>query len=126
MAYSILVVDDDGDTLEVMNIILKRIGYEPHLAKTGKEGLIYLADHRPDLILLDLQMSPMDGWEFMREVRGGGHHTGVPIMLFTAKPLMEREKRMAETNVIRVLQKPISPPELKEALREFFGRGKSR
>ncbi|MDH7593653.1 MAG: response regulator [Methanomicrobiales archaeon] len=126
MAYNILVVDDDLDTLAVMGIILRRIGYETHLAKTGREGLIHLAEHRPDLILLDLQMSPMDGWEFMKEVRDGGHDADVPIMLFTAKPLLERERRMAEGNVVRVLQKPISSPELKEALMEFFGSRRGR
>ncbi len=69
MVFNVMVVDDDLPTLEVMNLILKKIGYEPVLYRNGLEALQWLERHHPDLILLDLQMIPIDGWEFLRRLR---------------------------------------------------------
>lgn len=122
MVYKVLVVDDDKDTLDVMGIMLKRFGMEARMANNGIDGLASLIECPPDLVLLDLQMSPMDGWEFMRAIRQRAETAEIPIMLFTAKPLTEGERRMFEGNVVRVLQKPIPPSELKRALKEFLER----
>jgi CheY-like chemotaxis protein len=120
MAYKVMVVDDDIATLEVMNLILKRIGYEPYTSRNGLEALALLNDHRPDLILLDLQMVPIDGWEFLRKLRADQSLHQAPVMLFTARPLFDEEKERAERQVIKVLEKPISPLELKKELAIFF------
>jgi CheY-like chemotaxis protein len=121
MAYKVLVVDDDTATLEVMNLILRRIGYEPYTSKNGLEALDWLSLHCPDLILLDLQMVPIDGWEFLRRLREDRSLHQPPIMLFTARPLFDEEKERAERSVVKVLEKPISPLELKNELATFFG-----
>lgn len=122
MVYEVMVVDDDLATLEVMNLILRRIGYEPFTIKNGQEALDFLITHDPDLILLDLQMAPIDGWEFLRRLRENSSLHQVPVMLFTARPLFDEEKERAARDVIKVLEKPISPLELKKELAMFFGK----
>jgi CheY-like chemotaxis protein len=114
------VVDDDAATLDVMNLILRRIGYEPHTSRNGLEALEWLGMNSPDLILLDLQMVPIDGWEFLRRLREDGSLYQPPIMLFTARPLFDKEKERAERDAVKVLEKPISPRELKQVLATFF------
>jgi CheY-like chemotaxis protein len=121
MVYSVMVVDDDVATLEVMNLILRRIGYEPHTSRNGLEALEWLGAHCPDLILLDLQMVPIDGWEFLRKLREDQSLHQAPVMLFTARPLFDEEKDKAERSVVKVLEKPIAPLELKKELAIFFG-----
>ncbi|MDD1673533.1 MAG: response regulator [Methanomicrobiales archaeon] len=120
MAHKIMVVDDDTATLEVMNLILRRIGYEPCVSSNGLEALEWIGTHSPDLILLDLQMVPIDGWEFLRRLREKHSRDAIPVMLFTARPLFNEEKERAEKNVVKVLEKPISPMELKKELATFF------
>ncbi len=120
MPYSVMVVDDDAATLEVMNLILRRIGYEPLMYRNGLEALEWLGAHSPDLILLDLQMVPIDGWEFLRRLREDPLLQQPPVMLFTARPLFDEEKERAEKDVVKVLEKPISPLELKRELATFF------
>jgi CheY-like chemotaxis protein len=124
MAYNVMVVDDDAATLEVMNLILRRIGYTPHICRNGLEALDWLGTHGPDLILLDLQMVPIDGWEFLRRLREDRSLHQPPVMLFTARPLFDEEKERAERGAVRVLEKPISPLELKRELGAFFGETK--
>ncbi|MDD1679358.1 MAG: response regulator [Methanomicrobiales archaeon] len=124
MVYEVMVVDDDVATLEVMNLILRRIGYEPHTSRNGLEALDWLRIHCPDLILLDLQMVPIDGWEFLRRLREDPSLHQAPVMLFTARPLFNEEKERADRNVEKVLEKPISPLELKKELTTFFAERK--
>jgi CheY-like chemotaxis protein len=124
MVCKVMVVDDDTATLEVMNLILRRIGYEPHTSQNGLEALEWLGTHHPDLILLDLQMVPIDGWEFLRRLRRDNSLHQAPIMLFTARPLFDEELERAEKNVVKVLEKPISPLELKKELATFFAEKK--
>jgi Response regulator containing a CheY-like receiver domain and an HD-GYP domain len=120
MVYRVMVVDDDSATLEVMNLILRRIGYEPRTCRNGLEALGWLESHCPDLILLDLQMVPIDGWEFLRRYRENQTLHQAPVMLFTARPLFDEEKKRAEKGTVKVLEKPISPLELKRELGTFF------
>jgi CheY-like chemotaxis protein len=122
MVYSVMVVDDDIATLDVMNLILRRIGYEPHTSRNGLEALEWLGVNCPDLILLDLQMVPIDGWEFLRRLRQDTLLHQAPVMLFTARPLFDEEKERAERSVVKVLEKPIAPLELKKELAIFFGK----
>ena len=126
MVYKVMVVDDDAATLEVMHLILRRIGYDPCTSRNGIEALEWLGENHADLILLDLQMVPIDGWEFLRRLREDHSFDSIPVMLFTARPLFDEEKEKAEKNVIKVLEKPIAPLELKKELSIFFSNRRNR
>ncbi len=124
MRYKVMVIDDDQPTLEVMDLILQRIGYDPLIYGNGLDALQRLDQDPPDLILLDLQMLPIDGWEFLRRLREKPSARDIPVMLFTARPLIDEEKNQAEQGVVKVLEKPVTPLELREELSAFFeGKG---
>lgn len=124
MSYSILVVEDDPETLDVVGLILQKLGYKPHLVNSGKDALSYLEEQRPDLILLDLQMAPMDGCEFLRRMREDRNNTDIPVMLFTAKLLPEKVRKKLAQHVTAIIIKPVSPSELGTLLARHFRQGK--
>jgi len=123
MEYNVLVVDDDRVTLEMMDLILHRIGYKPLIPQSIPEALEIARKRRPDLILLDVQMAPVDGWGFLDTLFEGRTGADIPVMLFTARYLLPEEYARYGRRVVGVLEKPISPLELKEALDGYFSEG---
>ena len=80
----ILVVDDDPDILEALSEILEAEGFEIRRARNGKEALERLEPDPPKLILLDLMMPVMDGWEFAQRLRQRPHLANIPIIVLSA------------------------------------------
>jgi two-component system, OmpR family, response regulator VicR len=79
----VLVVDDEPDTLELVKLVLESGGFEAVLANNGKEALAQIATMRPDLVLLDIMMPDMDGWDVFRKMKE--RDPGIPIAILTAK-----------------------------------------
>ena len=90
---TILLIDDDPDLLTLLSMILKKEGYQVEVAEDGESGLEMAIQLQPDLILLDIMMPGVDGWEACREIR---KITTAPIIYLTAK----RE----ESDIVRGLQ----------------------
>lgn len=84
MAKSILIVDDEPDTLVLIRDLLEGEGYEVRTAEDGASAIESLRRHSPDLIVLDLMMPGMDGFEFVRHKTKLGLADGVPIIVLTA------------------------------------------
>jgi len=80
----ILVVDDDPDILEALAEILAGEGFEVRAARHGEEALAHLSPRPPDLVLLDLMMPVMDGWEFASRMRKNPDWAGIPILVVSA------------------------------------------
>jgi DNA-binding response OmpR family regulator len=79
---SILIIDDDETLLELLADHIRMAGYQPLVAGSGAEGLRLAADAEPDLVVLDVMMPGMDGWEVCQQLR---LHSPVPIIMLTAK-----------------------------------------
>ncbi|HMB45444.1 MAG TPA: response regulator [Candidatus Methanoperedens sp.] len=79
----VLVVDDEPDTLELVKLVLESAGFEAILANNGMEALAQIADVDPDLVLLDIMMPDMDGWEVFRKIKE--KDSSIPIAILTAK-----------------------------------------
>ena len=79
----VLVVDDEPDTLELVKLVLESGGFEAILANNGKEALAQIAIVRPDLVLLDIMMPDMDGWDVFRKMKE--RDPDIPIAILTAK-----------------------------------------
>ncbi|MDD4254317.1 MAG: response regulator [Methanofollis sp.] len=120
MGRRILVVDDDRPTLEMVSLLLERGGYEPVVSGNAAEALGIARVSRPDLILLDVLMEPLNGWEFLDALLADPALSSLPVMLFTACPLLKGEREKYRGHVMKVLQKPVYPPELMSALDRFF------
>jgi CheY-like chemotaxis protein len=123
MNRKIMVVDDDVPTLEVMKLLLPRIGWTPIIVNNGNTALDILEEERPALILLDVMMAPMSGWDFLDELRERSHLQDIPVMLFTAKHIWPEEYARYAEDLAGVLEKPVLPAELKKALERFARSG---
>jgi len=111
-----MVVDDDLPTLEVMELLLRKIDREPLLVHNGWDALRMLKKEKPALIILDVMMSPIDGWQFLEELKRNEELKDIPVLLFTAKHVWPEEYSRYADDIVGVLEKPISLAELKVAL----------
>ncbi len=82
MQYKILIVDDDENICELLNLYLKKDGFDTLLAYNGMQAVEYSEKFNPDLILLDIMLPQLDGWQVCREIR---KKSDVPIIMLTAK-----------------------------------------
>ena len=112
-ARRVLVVDDDPDILDALSEILEVEGYDVQRARNGREALQRLEQGLPDLVLLDLMMPVMDGWEFARSLAPGARP---PIIVLSADRNVSVKAR--EIGALGWLAKPFELAELLAAVRE--------
>jgi CheY-like chemotaxis protein/anti-sigma regulatory factor (Ser/Thr protein kinase) len=101
----VLLVEDDADTRDVMTRILEKAGWEVTKAGNGREALHLLAGIRPALILLDLMMPVMDGFDFLLEMRTHAEWQDIPVIVLTAKDLTDEDRHILSGRVEQVLEK---------------------
>jgi len=111
-----LVVDDSITMRRVTQRLLERNGFRVVTAKDGMEAISVLQDHRPDIILLDVEMPRMDGYEFARHVRNDAGLARVPIIMVTSRVSEKHRARAIEIGVNDYLGKPYQERELLEAV----------
>lgn len=122
MKNKIMLVEDDEPILDMMDILLRRIGYEPVLVPDVMEALERARNDPPSLILLDIMMTPMNGWEFLEKLRSEYNIRELPVILFTASPSVKERIALMNDPYLGVLQKPVTIPELKAGLERFLGK----
>ena len=105
----VLIVDDDEDMIEVMELLLQDAGYTTRTALNGQQALDAVAKSMPALILLDMLMPVMNGWQFAREFRAR-YGAGVPIVVATAAEHVQH--RGDEVDAAGVLPKPFEVSDL--------------
>jgi len=108
---SVLLVEDDVDTRDVMARTLDKAGWRVIEAGNGREALDRLAKGRPDLILLDLMMPVMDGFDFLLEMRTHAEWRDIPVIVLTAKDLTEEDRRLLSGRVEQIIEKGASSTE---------------
>ncbi len=122
MAEKILIIDDDVDTLRLVGLMLQRQGYQITAASNGEQGLAKAFDERPDLILLDVMMPDMDGYEVARRLRKNPATVSIPILMFTAKTQLDDKVAGFEVGADDYLIKPFAFAELVARLRVMLRR----
>jgi CheY-like chemotaxis protein len=100
-----LVVDDKAENREVLRRALENEGWQVSDAENGRVALEKVADSEPSLILLDLMMPVMDGFEFVLEMRKREDARAIPIVVVTAKDVTEEERRRLNGDVVGLIQK---------------------
>ncbi len=101
----ILIIEDDADSREMFAEMLRREGYDVVMAENGRLGLDQTAAHDPRLILLDLMMPEMDGFQFLDELRREPRFSAVPVVVVTAKTLTREERLRLSSRVERMVEK---------------------
>lgn len=122
MAERILIIDDDVDTLRLVGLMLQRQGYQISAASNGSQGLSKAFEERPDLILLDVMMPDMDGFEVTRRLRKNPATATIPILMFTAKTQLDDKVTGFEVGADDYLTKPTHPTELQAHVKALLSR----
>ncbi len=126
MPDKVLIVDDDVQTLRLVGLMLERQGYKILAANSGNQALQMARTEQPDVIILDIMMPDMDGYEVIRRLRKDPETANLPILLFTAKTDVDNKISGYEAGADDYLTKPIHPAELTAHLRSMLQRGKTR
>ena len=126
MAEKILIVDDDLDTLRLVGLMLQRQGYNIVAATNGEQGLAKAFEEKPDLILLDVMMPDMDGYEVTRRLRKNPITATTPILMFTAKTQLDDKVTGFEVGADDYLTKPTHPSELQAHVRALLARSEKK
>ena len=119
---TILVADDEEDLRELVTYRLSRSGYNVIGAEDGQEALELAAERTPDLMVLDVMMPKLDGYELTRRVRAEAALRSIPVILLTARSQESDIDRGFEVGADDYLKKPFNPDELVARVRAVLGR----
>jgi CheY-like chemotaxis protein len=123
MAASILVIEDNPDNIKLVDYVLRAHGYEPLLATDGSEGLRIALATEPDLILLDIRMPKMDGYEVAARLREAGLKA-TKVVAVTASAMVGDRERIFAAGFDGYIQKPIEPETFMADVERFLPAGK--
>lgn len=125
MSRRILVVEDQDDNRRILRDLLASAGYEMVEAVTGKEGVSMAQMHRPDLIIMDIQMPEMDGYEATRQIKANSALREIPIIAVTSYALSGDDEKAYEAGCVGYITKPFSPRQLLAKIKEFLRQAES-
>jgi CheY-like chemotaxis protein len=120
--YTIMVIDDSPFIVDIFVTMLQRGGYQTVAAYGGQEALELLQTVKPDLILLDIMMEPMDGWETLMRIKNDQKSRDIPVMMLTAKQLTPNEAQEYGIYIEDYIMKPVTHKELYEAIEAQLNR----
>ncbi|HEX7620273.1 MAG TPA: response regulator [Anaerolineales bacterium] len=119
----ILCIEDEQEMIDLIRLILGRRGFEILGANGGKEGLEIIRRDHPDLVLLDLMMPEMDGWEVYQQMKADEASKDIPVIVVTAKAQsIDKVLGLHIAKVDDYIAKPFSPQELLTAVDTVLGR----
>lgn len=117
----LLLVEDDELIRYAYAAMLRHAGYAVLGAADGAEGITQARSHRPDLILLDLNMPRQDGWSTMRQLAADPELASIPVIAFTAQNFRGREQELTAAGFRAYLPKPAARTVLLDAVRRCLG-----
>lgn len=126
MDQKILIIDDDIDTLKLVGIMLERKGFEILASTKGKKGLQMAKSELPDLIILDIMIPDVDGYDIARELRSIPETESIPIIMFTAKSQVDDKVEGLEAGADAYITKPARPRELFAQVNSILKRSPQR
>jgi two-component system, OmpR family, response regulator VicR len=122
----IVCIEDEPEMIDLIRLILGRRGYEVHGAPDGKEGLKLIREVLPDLVLLDLMMPEMDGWEVYQQMKAEDTTRNIPVIVVTAKAQnIDKVLGLHIAKVDDYIAKPFGPQELLNSVEKVLGQKSS-
>lgn len=126
MSQTILIIDDDIDTLKLVGIMLERKGFRILASTTGKKGLTLAKKEVPDLILLDVMIPDLNGYEIAKSIRSAPDTESIPIIMFTARSQVDDKVEGLEAGADAYITKPARPRELFAQVNSILKRAPQR
>lgn len=120
MSKVILVIEDQEDNRRIMRDLLTSAGFHVIEADTGEDGVRFADLHRPDLILMDIQLPDFDGYEATRRIKANPDMKAIPIIAVTSYALSGDDKKAFEAGCDAYVSKPFSPRALLAKIREIL------
>jgi DNA-binding response OmpR family regulator len=118
----ILCIEDEPEMIDLIRLILGRRGFEVVGAAGGKEGLEKVRQHPPELVLLDLMMPDMDGWEVYQQMKADDKTKNIPVIVVTAKAQsIDKVLGLHIAKVDDYIAKPFSPQDLLNSVEKVLG-----
>lgn len=121
MTARILVIEDNPANLELMTYLLRAYGYEPVSAASGERGLEIVHAARPDIVLCDIQLPGMDGYEIVRRLKADPAARGIPVVAITALAMVGDRERVLAAGFDGYIAKPIVPESFVAQIERFLG-----
>jgi DNA-binding response OmpR family regulator len=119
----ILVIDDDDSLLQVLSLMLKRAGHEPILKNTARDGFESALKDHPDLLLVDVMMPEVNGFQLIQQLRKRDQTRGIPMIVLTALSGREHEEDAQDYGADGFISKPVSLEVLKEEMDKLLEKG---
>lgn len=126
MKGKILVIEDNDQNLYLVTFILEKSGYHVHAAREGQEGVARAGDIVPDLILLDIQLPGMDGYEVARRLRANPRLSSIPIVAVTSYAMAGDRERALAAGCNGYIEKPINPETFMQQVENHLQSGSAR
>ena len=120
MGKRILLVEDEKNIILGVRTCLDAVGYEIKVAENGEEAMERIAKGHPDLILLDLMLPKVNGFEVLESLKSDPKTAGIPVVVLTAKAEEEDRQKAAELGADAYMTKPFKPQELWDLLEKFL------
>lgn len=122
----IVCIEDEPEMIDLISLILSRRGFEITGANGGVEGLKIIQEKLPDLVLLDLMMPDMDGWEVYQQMKGDEKTRDIPVIVITAKAQnIDKVLGLHIAKVDDYIPKPFSPQVLVDSVEKVLGTASS-
>ena len=121
MKIKILIVEDNEQNLYLETFLLEKQGYEVFQARNGEKGLEMAVSEHPDLILLDIQLPVMDGYEVARRLKGDSKTKSIPVVAVTSYAMAGDRETVLATGCEGYIEKPIDPDRFVDQVKEFLG-----
>ncbi|MCX8081846.1 MAG: response regulator [bacterium] len=118
----ILIIEDEPDNLKVLSMALKSSGYIVFGATNGEDGLEIFREEKPDLVILDVVMPVMDGWEVLRRIKSGLRSRRVPVIMLTAKNADQDKIKGYEFGADFYVTKPYNIKKLLPVIRDMLSK----
>jgi two-component system response regulator VicR len=122
----VVYIEDEPEMIDLVRLILNRRGYEIIGANGGREGLDVVRAQIPDLVLLDLMMPDMDGWDVYQQMKADEHTQNIPVIVVTAKAQsIDKVLGLHIAKVDDYISKPFSPQELVDSVEKVIAKNKA-
>ena len=119
----LVYIEDEQEMIDLVRLIMARRGFEVLGANGGRDGLALIRENLPDLVLLDLMMPDMDGWDVYQQMKAEENLRDIPVIVITAKAQsIDKVLGLHIAKVDDYISKPFSPTELVESIEKVISR----
>jgi DNA-binding response OmpR family regulator len=122
MERTVLIIEDEKLIIVSTQMVLEAAGFRVEAADSGEEGIDKARTLRPDLVLLDIMMPGIDGWETLTRLKRDPDTSGIPVIIFTAREHARGHQKSTEMGAADYFRKPFEPDELIELVEKHIGQ----